>query len=142
MTDSSTSNAAAVVRRFYDALGTGDLALVDAALAPSWSAIPALRTGAGPDGWKASIAHLRGVFEDLEVLVEDVVVQDDRVAVRTLNRGVHRGELLGVAGTGRTIEFRASDVHRLREGLIVETWHLEDYFAIATQLGLSFRAGE
>jgi predicted ester cyclase len=139
MIQPNESAGEAIGRRFYEALGTGDLTLVDRALAPSWSAVPALRTGPGAEGWKASITHLRGVFEDLEVLIEDVVVQDDRVAVRTLNRGVHRGELLGVAGTGRTIEFRASDVHRLEHGLIVETWHLEDYFAIATQLGLSFR---
>ncbi|OZM83928.1 hypothetical protein CFP66_05710 [Pseudonocardia sp. MH-G8] len=126
------------VRYFYEALATGDTPLVDLALDVGWEAVPALRTGPGPDGWKASIEHLRSVFADLTVTIESVVVDGDVVAVRSLNRARHVGELLGVAGTGRAIEFRASDFHRLENGRIVQTWHLEDYFGIAGQLGLTF----
>ncbi|GAB3803170.1 ester cyclase [Humibacter antri] len=138
MSDKTCSDPAAVARRFYDALGTGDLSLVDVTLGAQWESIPALRTGGGPDGWKASISHLRGVFTGLTVTIDDVVASGDLVAVRTTNRGTHAGELLGVAATGKLIEFRASDVHRFEDGLIVQTWHLEDYFGIALQLGLSF----
>ncbi len=125
------------VRRFYEALSTGEGTLVDEVLATDWEAIPALRTGPGPDGWKASIAHLRSVFAELRVTIEDVLVSGDRVAVRSVTRGIHSGELLGVSATGRPIEFRASDAHRLKDGRIVQTWHLEDYFGIAMQLGLT-----
>ncbi|MGA4538831.1 ester cyclase [Uniformispora flossi] len=140
MPEHSIGDAENAVRRFYDALATGDTSLVDESLAPAWEAVPAMRTGGGPDGWKAGIAHLRGVFTDLELTIEDVVVSGDGqlVAVRSVCRGVHTGELLGVPGTGRAIEFRACDVHRLAGGRIVTTWHLEDYFGIATQLGLTF----
>lgn len=133
-----TSEAEVIVRRFYEPLSTGDTGVIDEALAPDWEAIPAMRTGPGADGWKASIAHLRGAFTDLTTTIEDVVVSGDLVAVRSVSRGVHTGELLGVPGTGRQIEFRASDFHRLENGRIVRTWHLEDYFGIATQLGLKF----
>jgi predicted ester cyclase len=138
MTVHSLTENETTVRRFYEALSTGDLALVDEALAPGWEAIPAMRTGTGPDGWKASIAHLRGVFTSLTVTIEDVAVSGDLVAVRSVSRGAHTGELLGVPGTGRQIEFRASDFHRLAGGRITQTWHLEDYFGIATQLSLKF----
>ncbi|MGW4808210.1 ester cyclase [Kitasatospora sp. NPDC004272] len=140
MTAHRAAEAETVVRRFYQALATGETDLVDEALAPDWEAVPAMRTGGGPDGWKAGIAHLRGVFTDLAVTIEGVVVSGDGelVAVRSLARAVHTGELLGVPGTGRTVEFRASDVHRLVDGRIVTTWHLEDYFGLATQLGLTF----
>lgn len=134
----STTEAEVIVRRFYEPLSTGDTSVIDEALAPDWEAIPAMRTGPGADGWKASIAHLRGVFTDLTITIEDVVVSGDRVAVRSVSRAVHTGELLGVPGTGRRIEFRASDFHRLENGRIVRTWHLEDYFGIAAQLGLKF----
>jgi predicted ester cyclase len=140
----TTDDAAArtAVRNFYEALYTGELSLLDSALATDWAAIPALRTGAGPDGWKASIAHLRTVFSDLTGTIEDLLVDGDRVAARTVSRGTHTGELLGVAGTGRPVEFRASDVHRIEAGRIVQTWHLEDYFGIASQLGLTFVPAE
>lgn len=141
MSTDNVTEAETVVRRFYEGLSTGSTTVIDEALTPDWEAIPALRSGPGPDGWKATIAHLRGVFPDLDVTIEDVVVSGDRVAVRSVSRGTHRGELLGVRGTGRVIEFRASDFHRLEGGRIVQTWHLEDYFGIAQQLGLEFSHG-
>ena len=136
MTGSSENEA--TVRLFYEALNTGDTTLIDRALDNKWEAVPALRTGRGADGWKASITHLRHVFSDLTVTIEQIVSDGDLVAVRSVNRGVHVGELLGVAGTGKAVEFRASDFHRLADGRIVQTWHLEDYFGIAGQLGLKF----
>jgi predicted ester cyclase len=136
--DLHTTAAETTVRRLYEALSTGDTTLIDEALADDWEAIPAMRTGGGPAGWKAAIAHLRGVFTDLTVTIEDIVVSGDRVAVRAITRGVHTGELLGVPGTGRPVEFRAADFHRLAGGRITATWHLEDYFGLAAQLGLTF----
>lgn len=138
MTVNSLSQTEATVRRFYEPLSTGDTSVIDEALAPDWEAVPAMRTGPGADGWKASIAHLRGVFAGLTTAIEDVVVSGDLVAVRSVSRGVHTGELLGVPGTGRQVEFRACDFHRLENGRIARTWHLEDYFGIAAQLGLKF----
>jgi predicted ester cyclase len=137
MTDNtSTTDAETIVRRMYEPLTTGDTALVDEALTPDWEAVPPLRTGSGPAGWKAAVEHLRTVFPDLTVTIEDVVVSGDLVAVRSVSRGTHTGELLGVAGTGRPVEIRAADFHRLTGGRIAATWHLEDYFGVATQLGL------
>jgi steroid delta-isomerase-like uncharacterized protein len=138
VSESSMTDNEIAVRRFYEALTTGDTTLVDQALAPGWESVPALRSGPGPEGWKASITHLRGVFPDIQVTIEDVVAAGDRVAVRSMSRGTHEGELLGVPGSGRPIEFRACDIHRLEQGRIVQTWHLEDYFDVAAQLGLKF----
>ncbi|WP_410652232.1 ester cyclase [Amycolatopsis sp. cmx-4-54] len=137
MSDTTMSEAATVIRRFYDTLSTGDLTLVDAVLAPGWEAVPALSID-GPEGWKATVTYLRTALSDLELVIEDVVVDGDRVAVSSTCRGVHTGELLGVAGTGRQVEFQAIDVHRLEHGRIVWSRHLEDHFGLAHQLGLTF----
>jgi predicted ester cyclase len=126
------------VRSFYEALATGDTALIDEVCVPDWEGVPALRSGPGRDGWKKSIEHLRGVFSDLTISIEQLVEAGDIVAVRSVGRGVHTGTLLGVEGTGRKIEFVASDFHQLSDGMIVRTWHLEDYFGIAAQIGLEF----
>lgn len=137
MSDTTTSEAATVVRQFYATLSTGDLTLVDTVLAPDWEAVPALSTD-GPEGWKATVNYLHAALSDLELVLEDVVVDGDRVAVSSTCRGVHTGELLGVAGTGRKVEFQAIDVHRLEHGRIVWSRHLEDHFSLALQLGLTF----
>lgn len=135
------TNKEIAVLRFYEALSTGDTTLPDGAVAADWEAVPPLRTGGGPEGWKAAIAHLRGVFSDLTVEIEDIVANRDPVAVRAINRAKHTGELLGVEGTGREVEFRAADFHRVVGGRIVRTWHLEDYFGIATRIGWEFTRG-
>lgn len=135
MTD--TTEAETIVRRMYEPLATGDTTSVDQALTPDWEAVPPLQAGPGAAGWKATVVHLRAVFTDLTVSIEDVVVAGDLVAVRSVSRGTHTGELLGVPGTGRPVEIRAADFHRLAGGRIVQTWHLEDYFGVATQLGLT-----
>jgi predicted ester cyclase len=138
MPEDSTTEAEAIVARLYESLSTGDTSMIDETLAPDWEAIPASQAGPGADGWKATVAYLRGVFPDLTTTIEAIVESGDLVAVRTVSRGVHKGELLGVPGTGRQIEFRASDFHQLVDGRIVRSWHLEDYFGIANQLGLTF----
>ncbi|MFI6346138.1 ester cyclase [Streptomyces sp. NPDC050560] len=136
----TTENEKAV-RRFYEALATGDTTLVDTALAPGWEAVPALRAAPGPDGWKQSVDHLRGVFSGLALTIEHLVEAGDTIAVRSVGHGVHTGELLGVPGTGREVELRASDFHQVADGRIVRSWHLEDYFGIAAQIGLEFTRG-
>jgi hypothetical protein len=42
----------------------------------------------------------------------------------------------GGVGSRFPIEYEAFDIHRLNNGLIVKTWHLEDYFSIVAQIGL------
>jgi predicted ester cyclase len=77
------------------------------------------------------------VFPDLVVTNEDVILSADgsKVAVRSVGRGTHVGEVLGIPATGKRAEFRAFDIHHLRDGVIVRTWHLEDFFGLARQLG-------
>ena len=130
--------AETLVRQMYEPLSTGDTTLVDQTLAADWESIPASLGGAGSAGWRATVDHLRQVFTGMNVTIESVVASGDLVAVRSTVRGVHTGELLGVPGTGRAVEFAASDFHQVAGGRIVRSWHLEDYFGIATQLGLTF----
>lgn len=125
----------ATVRRFYAAMDSGVTDDVREFLADDWEDIP-LPPGvpAGIDGFLATVTFLRTAFPDLRVTVEEVLIAGDRVATRALARGTHRGEFLGVAPTGRTVEFRAYDFHRLVNGKIAQSWHIEDFFAALHQL--------
>ncbi len=85
---------------------------------------------------------MRTVFPDLVVTNEDVIVSADgsKVAVRSASRGTQSGEMLGIPATGKRAEFRAFDIHHLKDGVIVRTWHLEDFFGLAMQLGAQIAA--
>ncbi|MBQ8538794.1 MAG: ester cyclase [Ruminococcus sp.] len=61
-------------------------------------------------------------FTDLKCTVLDVFGEGDMVAVRVLFEGIHTGECMGIAPTGRKIGFEALETFRLENGVIVESW--------------------
>ena len=48
--------------------------------------------------------------------------------------GTHQGTFLGVAPTGRTIQFDTVDVMRVRNGKITEHWGVANLFSLMQQL--------
>jgi len=126
---------AALARQFYRVLNTGDLSLVERVLAPNWADHP-LNPGQGPgrDGFGPVVQAFRTAFPDLHVTVEDLIGARDKVVARLTARGTHQGTFLGVPPTGQRVEFRATDIHRAAHGLIVETWHIEDFFSFLVKV--------
>jgi predicted ester cyclase len=111
-------------------------------LAEDWVNTP-LGPGQQPGraGFPPVIDQFRGIFPDLQVTTEDVLVAGDKAAVRSTIRGTHEGELFGIPGTGQPIQFMAIDIHRLENGQIVETWHIEDFLSLLFQIGASIQPG-
>ena len=64
------------------------------------------RTGT-PVGEKQVHAMYRTVFPDLRLVIEDLIAEGDRVAVRWRGSGTHRGPLMGIAPTGRSMSITA-----------------------------------
>jgi len=44
------------------------------------------------------------------------------------------GAFMGHQPTGRRIEMRTMDIHQIRDGRIITTWHLEDFAGLLAQL--------
>jgi predicted ester cyclase len=53
---------------------------------------------------------------------EDVIGEDDRVAVRYTGTGTHEGEYQGIAPTGEEVRLSGMRFCRLDGGKIVEVW--------------------
>ena len=136
-TPNTTDAAAAadIVRRFYEPFRTGDTSVHDEVLAEDWIDLP-LAPGQqqGPAGMAAQIALFRHAMPDYDVEHQDVIVQGDKVAVRNTVSGTHQGAFMGHEPTGKRIEMRTMDVHQVRDGKIVATWHLEDFAGLMAQL--------
>ena len=79
---------------------------------------------------------LRAAFPDLHFTIEDMIAEDDKVVTRHTMTGTHQGEFMGIAPTGRPIEFTVIDILRLDQGKIVEHWAVQDRLALMQQLGL------
>ena len=76
-----------------------------------------------------------GALPDLKASEQDVVAADDKVAVRFIVEATHKGNLFGIAATGRRVRWDAVDVYRLTDGKIVEEWAADDVTAILQQIG-------
>jgi steroid delta-isomerase-like uncharacterized protein len=138
----SASDVEAIVRSFYEPFNTGDTSVYETILAEDWVDTP-LGPGQQPGraGFPPVITYFRSVFPDLQLMTEDVIVAGDKAAVRSTIRATHEGELFGIPGTGQPVEFMAIDIHRLQDGQIVETWHVEDFLSVLFQIGASIQPG-
>lgn len=125
------------VRPFYDAFASGDTDSLDTCFAPDWrdNTLPPGRVPGLP-GLKQAIQFLRAIVPDLSAAQDDVRVDQDVVTVRITFRGTNTGGWPGVAPTGSPVEFLAFDMHRVKDGRIAESWHLEDNLALMIQLGV------
>src|ERR687890_378622 len=114
----------ALVRRFFEAQGEGDLDTLDEILAQDF-VDRSLLPSEDPDreGYKASVAEDHGAFSELRYIVEDQVATDDKVVSRLTIRRIHdRGEFVGIAPTGEEYEATGIVIHRIAGGKIAEEW--------------------
>jgi len=133
--NTGTTDLADLVRGFYEPFRTGDTSIYDEVLAQDWIDVP-LAPGQqqGPAGMAGQIAAFRHAMPDYNVTHEDLIVQGDKVAVRNTVSGTHQGTFMGIQPTGKHIEMRTMDVHQVRDGRIIATWHLEDFAGLMAQL--------
>lgn len=94
-------------------------------------ALPALDSGGQID----RLTRFQVAFPDIEIIVEEVIVEDDRLAFRSVMRGTHQGEFLGIAPTGRKVTVGLVDVIHFRDGQFQEQWGGPDVFDLLRQLG-------
>ena len=131
----SAEQMKATIRAAVEAWNSGDRdgyhAMYDSSL---------VHHGLGPDsldekGNRALYERLATAFPGCQILLDDILAEDDRVALRLHIAGEHRGEFLGVAPTGRPIRLDGQLILRFEEGRVVERWTLADVAGLMSQLG-------
>ncbi len=114
----------AISNRVAEAIGRGDLDAFDELMAPELA-----------EEFKRSVGEIRGAFPDYAGTNVEQVAEGDRVANRFVFLGTHLGEFMGVAPTGRRVEFVGNSIDRVVEGRIVESWVEVDLLGVLEQLG-------
>lgn len=89
----------------------------------------------GPAGYLAIITMMRAGFPDIRWTLEEMIVEDDRVAARFTMRGTHNGVFFGVPPTGNKIQVQAMNFYRLSSGQIVEEYGQPDLLGLLQQIG-------
>ena len=94
--------------------------------------------GIQPDreGVRELVNTMQTAFPDAQAAVEDQISEGDRVVTRWTLAGTHRGELMGIAPTGKKIEVAVITINRIAGGKAAEVWELVDQLGMMQQLGV------
>lgn len=74
-------------------------------------------------------------FPDLSAKIEEIVAEGDKVAIRVINTGTHKGDFQGIPPTGKKVSFEGRDFMTLRDGKIVEQQAGIDMMELMQQIG-------
>ena len=91
----------------------------------------------GVAGVKAFFGMFKDALPDLEVNIDELVAENDKIVAATTTTGTHDGELMGVAPTGRRVSVTGIDLVRIADGRIVEHRGLTDMVGLMRQLGIT-----
>jgi predicted ester cyclase len=137
-TERNTHNKELVQGFIQDLFTEGDPGAVERYLDPAFinHDLPFPGASRTRDGMQRAADMFRQGCPDWHSDVEQLVAEDDVVVERFTASGTHRGELMGVAPTGKTIVLTGIQVFRLEGDKIVERWGQLDQMGLARQLGL------
>jgi ketosteroid isomerase-like protein len=117
----------ALARRVMEARVRGDLDALDEMLTPDYVSHTKLVPGQQPgrEGEKWAVAQLSAALSNRRVLFEDQLAAGDKVVSRLVVHVTHdRGELMGVAPSGKVMTNRVIMIHRIEGGKIAEEWSI------------------
>jgi steroid delta-isomerase-like uncharacterized protein len=89
----------------------------------------------GPKNFRPFHTMFREAFPNMNIVIEDMVAEGDKVAARCSVRGKHEGELMGRAATQAPVDFTGITIVRIDNGKIVEAWNNFDFMTMYKQCG-------
>lgn len=126
-----------VMQKFVEFINTADEALSkeliseDAIFYAPTSSEP-LR---GPAGYMSVLNMMRGGFPDIQWTLEEIVAEENTIAVRFIMQGTHQGYFFGIPPTGKEIKVNAMNFYYFLDGKIVKEYGQPDIFGLLQQIG-------
>ena len=137
---STEDNKAATRRGFEEGWNHGQVDVFDELCASTFSYHdPALPTGLNAQGYKQLVTAMRKAFPDLQVTIDDLIADQDQVAVRLTLRGTHMNDLvtaMHIPATGKQVTESVIALIRFTGGKAAEVWSQADTLGFLQQLGV------
>jgi predicted ester cyclase len=131
----STEENKAIFRRFIEEVwNNGNLAVADELFAPNAVSPSAPQLPPGSEGVRIITTMFRSAFPDFHMKIEDLIAEGDKVIARLTESGTHLGEFMGIAPTGKHVEFTEIGILRIADSKVIESWYETDMFGLMQQL--------
>jgi steroid delta-isomerase-like uncharacterized protein len=130
----------AIVRRLFEELwNKGNLSVAEELYAPNYThhdpSTPDF--GRGPESERKRATLYRTAFPDLQLTIEDIIAEGETVMARWSCRGTHKGDLSGIAPTGKQFTISGVTIARLTNGKLAEGYVNWDALGLMQQLGVA-----
>jgi predicted ester cyclase len=93
--------------------------------------------GPGRPGIEQWMTMMHAAFADLTVVIEDTVVEGDKIAARVTWHGTHRGDFVGIPGTGAPVSLQSVQILEFVSGMATHWWGTADIYGALRQVGAS-----
>ncbi|WP_158940436.1 ester cyclase [Burkholderia sp. S171] len=134
----TVDQAKLVIAPFYDALNDpakkDTRALVRKATAKDWISCGGPEDCRGQEKTIASFSQLGRSVPDLKWQLQDVIVSGNDVVVRGEFTGTPSEVFAGVKPTGKSFRIMSIDIHTIKDGKMVRSYHLENWVDAIQQL--------
>ena len=134
----STEQNKSIVRRWVEeGWNKGNMAIVDQIYAPNFTQHePAPETIKNSEALKHYVNAYLTAFPDLNLSIEDLIAEEDKVVWRFKSSGHQNGPFMGIPATGKTGNITGIVIFRLENSRIVEAWVNIDALGLLQQLGV------
>ena len=85
---------------------------------------------------KENLKALYEAFPDFYRTIDDIIVEGDKVAVRSTVTCTHTGAFMGIPPTNKKITYWGIEINRFSGGKLVEGWIRTDTLGLMQQLGV------
>jgi steroid delta-isomerase-like uncharacterized protein len=134
----SEQNKTNVRRLFEEVWNKGHMPVAEELLAATYThhdhATP--DEGRGPESEKKRATLYRNAFPDIRFTIEDLTAEGETVVARWSCRGTHKGELNGIAPTGKQFTITGISIARFTNGKMTEGYVNWDALGLMQQLGV------
>jgi len=89
----------------------------------------------GVEPLKQAIRHVHAGLADVTFKIEDIIAEDDKVAVRVTAHARHTGEFMGLPPSGKAYTISETHIFHVRDGKVAEHWRDADMLGLMRQVG-------
>lgn len=134
----NSAAAKAIVAPFYDVLnkpGTKNVAdIVTRSVHADWRSYSGETVSKSREEFIAQVVGFGKLIPDLAWDIKEVMVDGDRIIVRSEASGTPAADFFGVPHGGKSFKIMTIDIHTVNDGKLTAAYHVEDWAGAMRQL--------